>query len=157
MNFHVRLSKIIRRGPAKESLTMENVPYEGDLSDSQMGSRNIALNTQTLDSYAFSTSEGEHMYNCDDDWKPILGGIGQKRCDAMIDWLYQQQTERLWTNGNINEGIVLKTSEKKFLCRPSELSQHRGGFLEAVTCLDVEVSAKNACEVTALLIIDRPQ
>ena len=80
-----------------------------------------------------SVSSGMH--------KPILRDLHDVRCDVMMNWLYQQQMERLWTDGSQDEGVVLKKSREAFSCCPSDLAKIDDGFYKAVVLLNVRVGS----------------
>jgi hypothetical protein len=62
------------------------------------------------------------------------------KCDVMVNWLYQQQMERLWTAGGIDEGVVLKKSRGAYTCCPADITEEPLGFFKAVETLNVRVS-----------------
>ena len=62
------------------------------------------------------------------------------KCDVMVNYLHQQQEERLWTSRSVEEGVVLKKSRGVYTCCPAELADQSHGFLEAVELLNVKVS-----------------
>lgn len=62
------------------------------------------------------------------------------KCDMMVNNLYQQQMELLWTAGGHDEGILLKKSRGKYACCPSDLESEPVGFFKAVETLNVRVS-----------------
>lgn len=62
------------------------------------------------------------------------------KCDMMVNNLYQQQMELLWTAGGHDEGILLKKSRGKYACCPSDLETEPIGFFKAVETLNVRVS-----------------
>jgi hypothetical protein len=64
------------------------------------------------------------------------------KCNVVVAHLYQQQLERLWTSGVEDEGVVLKKGRGVYTACPSELSQVEGGFFDAVSALNVRVSAQ---------------
>ncbi|KEQ76517.1 hypothetical protein M436DRAFT_69500 [Aureobasidium namibiae CBS 147.97] len=59
------------------------------------------------------------------------------KCDMMVNNLYQQQMELLWTAGGHDEGILLKKSRGKYACCPSDLESEPVGFFKAVETLNV--------------------
>ena len=72
------------------------------------------------------------------------------KCDMMVNNLYSQQMELLWTAGGYDEGILLKKSRGKYACCPSDLESEPVGFFKAVETLNVRVSTNhrvvlNAC------------
>lgn len=62
------------------------------------------------------------------------------KCDVMVNWLYQQQMERLWTAGGIDEGVVLKKARGAYTCCPADITEEPYGFFKAVETLNVRVS-----------------
>jgi hypothetical protein len=68
------------------------------------------------------------------------------KCDMMVNNLYSQQMELLWTAGGYDEGILLKKSRGKYACCPSDLESEPVGFFKAVETLNVRVST-NLCLV----------
>jgi hypothetical protein len=59
---------------------------------------------------------------------------------VMINFLRQRQLEKLWSDSNLDEGVVLKRSKADFICQPEELSSLPGGFYEQVKRLNVKAS-----------------
>lgn len=66
--------------------------------------------------------------------------LNEIKCDVMVNWLYQQQAERLWTSGGIDEGVVLKKSRGEYTCCPPDIVDEPYGFFKAVESLNVRVS-----------------
>lgn len=58
----------------------------------------------------------------------------------MIQYLRQRQIEKLWTDGNVSEGVVLKRAKNDFVAQPPELAQQVFGFFDEVRKLNVKVS-----------------
>jgi hypothetical protein len=75
---------------------------------------------------------------------PTLSDINEIKCDVMVNWLYQQQTERLWTAGGRDEGVVLKIARNSHACCPSDLSDEQYGFFNAVQALNVKVNTAHS-------------
>lgn len=65
--------------------------------------------------------------------------INEIKCDVMVNWLYQQQMERLWTAGGVDEGVVLKKSRGAYTCCPADITEEPYGFFKAVETLNVRV------------------
>lgn len=65
------------------------------------------------------------------------------KCDVMVNWLYQQQMERLWTAGGHDEGIMLKKSRSAYTCCPADIIEEPYGFYKAVETLNVRVCMSN--------------
>jgi len=76
--------------------------------------------------------------------------ISDIKCDVMVNWLYQQQMERLWTAGGHDEGVVLKKGRSAYSSCPADLVEEPYGFFKAVEFLNVRVclvlvAMKTAC------------
>lgn len=65
--------------------------------------------------------------------------INEIKADVMVNWLYQQQMERLWTAGGVDEGVVLKKSRGAYACCPADITEEPYGFFKAVETLNVRV------------------
>lgn len=63
------------------------------------------------------------------------------KCDVMVNWLYQQQMERLWTAGGHDEGVALKKGRGAYACCPSSIVDEPYGFFKAVETLNVRARA----------------
>ncbi|KAL2353394.1 glycosyl transferase family group 2-domain-containing protein [Cryomyces antarcticus] len=66
--------------------------------------------------------------------------INEIKSDVMVNWLYQQQMERLWTAGGHDEGVVLKKGRGAYTCCPSDIIDEPVGFFKAVQTLNVRVA-----------------
>lgn len=66
--------------------------------------------------------------------------INDIKCDVMVNWLYQQQMERLWTAGGHDEGVVLKKGRGAYTCCPADIVEEPYGFFKAIETLNVRVS-----------------
>lgn len=62
------------------------------------------------------------------------------KCDIMADYLHQQQLQRRWQTGGLDEGVVLKKSRNSYSCCPSELSESPAGFQKMIEQLNVRVA-----------------
>lgn len=63
------------------------------------------------------------------------------KCDVMVNYLHQQQLERMWTIPSApDEGVVLKKSRGQYTACPQEISPHLSAFAQAVEGLNVKVS-----------------
>lgn len=80
------------------------------------------------------------------------------KCDMMVNWLYQQQMELLWTAGGQDEGIVLKKSRGQYACCPSDIDQEPAGFFKAIQTLNVRCAMTVNTRVIKLFLHgnDRP-
>ena len=68
-----------------------------------------------------------------------LGSAGSFKCNIMVKFLRQRQLEKLWSNSDIEEGVVLKRAKNDFVCAPSELLFAQAGLFEQVKRLNVKV------------------
>jgi len=75
---------------------------------------------------------GDFRNNDRDDLRDI-------KCDVMVNWLYQQQMEMLWTAGGQDEGVVLKKTRGQYTCCPADIMEEPYGFFKAVEMLNVRV------------------
>jgi membrane glycosyltransferase len=66
--------------------------------------------------------------------------INDIKCDMMVNHLYSQQMELLWTAGGHDEGALLKKSRGQYACCPSDLESEPAGFFKAIQTLNVRVS-----------------
>ncbi|KAK5164919.1 uncharacterized protein LTR77_009584 [Saxophila tyrrhenica] len=62
------------------------------------------------------------------------------KSDVMATWLYQQQCERLWTDGSFDEGVVVKKTRNDFVCAPDDLADIDDGLHNAVQALNVRAA-----------------
>lgn len=75
------------------------------------------------------------------------------KCDVMVNWLYQQQMERLWTAGGHDEGIMLKKLRGSYACCPADLVDEPYGFFKAIETLNVRVSFHNSAIFDILVVL----
>ncbi|KAI9711350.1 MAG: hypothetical protein M1812_007199 [Candelaria pacifica] len=66
--------------------------------------------------------------------------VADIKADVMVNWLYQQQMEKLWTTGGRGEGVVLKKKKATYACCPRELEQDYAGLFDAVLKLNVRAA-----------------
>ena len=62
------------------------------------------------------------------------------RCDIMAKFLRQRQLEKMWSDSNQEEGVVLKKAKNDFICQPRDLIGMHDGFFEQVAKLNVKVA-----------------
>ena len=60
---------------------------------------------------------------------------------VMINFLRQRQLKKLWSDTNLEEGVILKRSKGDFICQPDEMSHVPGGFFDQVQKLNVKVGS----------------
>jgi hypothetical protein len=68
--------------------------------------------------------------------------MNELKCDVMVNWMYQQQMERLWTAGGHDEGVMLKRGRGQYTCCPSDISDEQYGFFKNVEMLNVKVCCR---------------
>lgn len=61
------------------------------------------------------------------------------KCEVMVQYLRQRQLEKLWSDGNPSEGVILKRAKHDFVCQPPELSGQLYGFYDEIRKLNVKV------------------
>lgn len=62
------------------------------------------------------------------------------RADVIINGLSQQQHRKLWSTGQLGEGIILRQSKGIFACAPPDLEEDEGGLFDAIRTMNVGVS-----------------
>jgi hypothetical protein len=72
-----------------------------------------------------------------------IGSAGAFKCDLMVKFLRQRQLEKVWSNTEDGEGVVLKRGKGDFVCQPSNLLVERNGLFAQVGQLNVKVFAAN--------------
>jgi hypothetical protein len=75
------------------------------------------------------------------------GNILDIKADMMVNWLHQQQVERLWSRALPGEGVVLKKARDSFSCSPSSLRNEKNGFYDNVVAMNVRVSVDSSSRV----------
>ncbi len=88
-----------------------------------------------------------------------MENIVEIKSDVMVNWLYQQQSEMMFSLGGKDEGVVLKKYRDSYTCCPTELRDERGGLFDAVRRLNVRVSILKPSRVwcCGLTFLDRWQ
>ena len=61
------------------------------------------------------------------------------KCEVMVNGLRARQEENMWTQGDDDEGVVLKKSRGAYTCAPVDLVEEEAGFFHAVQALNVKV------------------
>lgn len=70
----------------------------------------------------------------------VLSTTTAVKCEVMIQYLRQRQIEKLWTDGNLSEGVVLKRAKNDFVAQPPELTQQVFGLFDEIRKLNVKVN-----------------
>jgi len=69
----------------------------------------------------------------------VLSTTTAVKCEVMIQYLRQRQIEKLWTDGSITEGVILKRAKNDFVSQPQELQQQVFGFFDEIRKLNIKV------------------
>jgi hypothetical protein len=86
------------------------------------------------------------------DWRSSQSDdLNEIKCDVMVNWLYQQQMERLWTAGGADEGVVLKKSRGQYTCCPADVVDEPYGFFKAIETLNVRVCIAQRSKILPML------
>ena len=112
-----------KQQPTSESIPLQQIPTppsQGTSSESSSASRPVSL---------YPAAEFANTRDLND-----------IKCDVMVNWLYQQQMERLWTAGGTDEGVVLKKSRGAYTCCPEDIIDNADGFVNSIRALNVRVA-----------------
>ncbi len=128
-----------KKGDDKKPVT-SNV----EMKASPMGSRTPGLSSKTTPAgttpaASRPVSRPGSIYPSGDFRNAAVDEIADIKADVMVNWLYQQQMERLWTTGDRGEGVLLKKKRAEYTCCPQELQQDYAGLFDAVVKLNVRV------------------
>ncbi|GAB7358644.1 hypothetical protein MBLNU230_g3874t1 [Neophaeotheca triangularis] len=96
------------------------------------------VNSQSPHGGSINLSRPASLYPTGDFRNSQAGEINEIKCDVMVNWLYQQQMERLWTAGGHDEGVVLKKARGAYTCCPADLVGEPFGFFKAIETLNVK-------------------
>jgi hypothetical protein len=61
------------------------------------------------------------------------------KSDVMVNFIHQQQMQKLWTSHMPSEGVVLKKSRGNYTCSPDILRREIGGLFDQVVAMNVKV------------------
>ena len=95
----------------------------------------------------YSSSRPASLYPTGDFRNSAIEEIREVKTDVMVNWLHQQQLEKMWVNGGQSEGVVLKRSRDIYACCPPELAHYQGDFYDAVRALNVKVGSLHTTSV----------
>ncbi|KAG0651997.1 hypothetical protein D0Z07_1157 [Hyphodiscus hymeniophilus] len=59
------------------------------------------------------------------------------KADVMVNWLHQQQGEKMWSTGLPGEGVVLKKGRDSFTCCPRSLKSQENSIFDYVAAMNV--------------------
>ncbi len=122
--------------PTKQKGDPEKGPSQTDLPDPARSRR------QSAGSHVAPSVRSNRGLFPDGDFRNWdLPQIIEIKCEVMANWLYAQQMENLWCQGDVGEGVVLKKGRDSYTACPKELMDERCGLYDAVRGLNVRVSA----------------
>ncbi|KAI9813297.1 MAG: hypothetical protein M1827_004239 [Pycnora praestabilis] len=87
-----------------------------------------------------NTSRPASIYPTGDFRNSTNEDVLEIKSDVMVNWLHQQQLERMWTTGEPGEGVILKKFRSQYTCCPYGLQQDPAGFFDAVQAMNVRVA-----------------
>jgi hypothetical protein len=93
------------------------------------------------------------MYPQGDFRNSALEEVLDIKSDVMVNWLHQQQMEKLWTSDMPSEGVVLKKTRGNYTCSPGILHREVGGLFDQVVAMNVRVFMHPVALPRALLMI----
>lgn len=102
--------------------------------------------------YSPSSSRAPSIYPIGDFRNAASDEINEIKCDVMANWLHSQQEEMLWTNGELDEGIILKKGRGRYTCCPADLADYYDGLFTAVEALNVRVSVRVTCQMVSVTL-----
>jgi hypothetical protein len=98
------------------------------------------------------TSRPSSIFPAGDFRNGDTGSILDIKTDIMVNWLHQQQMERMWSLEMPGEGVILKKARDSFACSPARLRQETNGFYDNIVAINVRVSFNpNKCTLTLLM------
>ncbi|MCJ1310985.1 hypothetical protein MMC25_004654 [Agyrium rufum] len=100
----------------------------------------------------YSGSRPASIYPQGDFRNSAVDDIMDIKADVMVNWLHQQQLEKMWINGGPSEGVILKKSRNEYTCAPLEMSETRDDFYDAIRALNVRVAMTMNTRVISTLI-----
>lgn len=62
------------------------------------------------------------------------------KSDMMVNYIYQDMVERMWTSEGPGEGVVLKKKRRAYVCCPRTLETDEYPFFDAIRDMNVRVS-----------------
>lgn len=103
-------------------------------------------------------SRPQSLYPVGDFRNSQMDDINEIKADVMVNWLYQQQMEKLWTAGGHDEGVCLKKGRSTYTCCPADIIEEPYGFYKAVETLNVRCAMTVNTRVIKLFLHnnDRP-
>lgn len=64
----------------------------------------------------------------------------QLKSEMMVEYVWTQQRQKMWSVGRPGEGVVLKKARGEYVCAPQLLASRPNGLFEAVRAMNVRVS-----------------
>lgn len=93
----------------------------------------------TTATFTPKSSRSSSLYPVGDFRNSDLNNVIDIKTDVMANWLHQQQLEKMWSNGGLEEGVLLKKSREDYVCCPRDLKQIHNGLYDSVMQLNVRV------------------
>lgn len=66
----------------------------------------------------------------------------QLKSEMMVEHVWKQQRQKMWSIGRPGEGVVLKKARGEYVCAPQSLAYRTNGLFEAVRAMNVRVSSR---------------
>ena len=110
-----------------------------DLTTAHLHRPNQAPQQLYANSYDVNGSTTALSIRSDGDASGVLSSTTAIKCEVMIQYLRQRQLEKLWSDGSLNEGVILRRARRDFVCQPPELSGQAYGFYDEISRLNVKV------------------
>lgn len=107
-----------------------NSPKPTDIEKAAAALEGNAESTTDSRPGSMAFPEGDFRNNGQEELRDI-------KCDVMVNWLYQQQMEMLWTAGAADEGVVLKKARGNYTCCPPDIMDEPFGFFKSIEMLNV--------------------
>lgn len=125
-----------RKSSRETQLTKSNL---SPATPSKGSSRTVWASSATPP-FSPTSSKAGSIYPTGDFRNATIDEVNEIKCDVMVNWLHSQQEEMLWTNGDLDEGVILKMGRGRYTCCPADLADYNDGLFAAVEALNVRVS-----------------
>lgn len=126
-----------RKGRGKKNGTSETQVAPAEMTTTPPQS---SLNVPGGNSHASRpSSRRSSMYPQGDFRNSALEEVLDIKSDVIVNWLHQQQMEKLWTSDMPGEGVVLRKTRGSYTCSPGILKREAGGLFDQVAAMNVRV------------------
>lgn len=109
-------------------------------SSTNPNERSDSTGTHSSDKGKFSRAPGSACLDGDFRNIPALQ-LMEIKADLMVNWLHQQQQEKMWIGDGCDEGVVLKKAKDDYVCCPPALRNQDNGLYHSFRKLNVKVSS----------------